>query len=90
MVEKTIESINVAGLYAKSAALFVQTAGKFKSKICISKEGRKVNAKSIMGLMSLAAFQGTSVIIDAEGEDEELAVKELGDLILSGFKENRI
>ncbi|MDF2523317.1 MAG: crh1 [Clostridiales bacterium] len=87
MVEKTIESINVAGLYAKSAALFVQTAGKFKSKVWISKGGIKVNAKSIMGIMSLAAFQGTSIVIGAEGEDEEQVLKELGELINSGFAE---
>lgn len=87
MIEKTVESTKVAGLYAKSAAMFVQTAGKFKSKIWISKDGRKVNAKSIMGIMSLAAFQGNSVIIGAQGEDEEEAVKELGELIISGSNE---
>jgi phosphocarrier protein HPr len=87
MVEKTIEVSNPTGLHARPAALFVQTAGKFTSNIWIAKGEKKVNAKSIMGLMSLAVSQGTRVIIGAEGEDEHLAVKELIDLITSGFRE---
>ncbi len=87
MVEKTVEVTNPTGLHARPAALFVQTAGKFTSSIWITKEEKKVNAKSIMGLMSLAVAQGTRVVIGAEGEDEQLAVKELIDLIVSGFGE---
>lgn len=87
MIERTVEIANPTGLHARPAALFVQTAGKFTSEIWISRGERKVNAKSIMGLMSLAASQGTSVVIGAEGEDEQLALKELVDLVLSGFKE---
>ena len=87
MVEKTVEVCNPTGLHARPAALFVQTAGKFTSNIWIAKGEKKVNAKSIMGLMSLAVAQGTLVIIGAEGEDEQLAVKELYDLIASGFGE---
>ncbi len=87
MVEKTVKVTNPTGLHARPAALFVQTAGKFTSQIWISKSDRKVNAKSIMGLMSLAVSSGTEVTICAEGEDEHLAVKELVDLISSGFKE---
>jgi phosphocarrier protein HPr len=87
MVEKTIEVSNPTGLHARPAALFVQTAGKFTSNIWIAKGEKKVNAKSIMGLMSLAVSHGTRVIIGAEGEDEHLAVKELIDLITSGFRE---
>jgi phosphocarrier protein HPr len=87
MVEKTIMVTNPTGLHARPAALFVQTAGKFTSKIWIAKGEKKVNAKSIMGIMSLAVSQGTKVSIVAEGEDEHLAVKELIELIDSGFKE---
>jgi phosphocarrier protein HPr len=87
MVEKTIEVTNPTGLHARPAALFFQTAGKFTSNIWITKSEKKVNAKSIMGLMSLAVAQGTKVTISAEGEDENLAVKELLDLITSGFRE---
>lgn len=87
MVEKAVKVSNPSGLHARPAALFVQTAGKFTSSIWIMKGEKKVNAKSIMGLMSLAVSQGTEVAIGAEGEDEHLAVKELIDLITYGFKE---
>lgn len=87
MVEKTVEITNPTGLHARPAAIFVQSAGKFTSEIWIAKGERKVNAKSIMGLMSLAVAKGTEVIIGAEGEDENLAVKELIDLVSSGFGE---
>lgn len=94
MIEQTVEVRNPTGLHGRPLALFVQTAGEFTSNIWIAKgekwiaEGaKKVNAKSIMGLMSLAVSQGTSVIIGAEGEDEQLAVNELCNLIASRFGE---
>ena len=87
MVEKTVEISNPTGLHARPAALFVQTAGKFTSYIWIEKSDKKVNAKSIMGLMSLAVSLGENVVIGADGEDEQLAVKELIELITSGFGE---
>ena len=87
MVEKTVKIINPSGLHARPAALFVQTAGKYTSEIWIKHGVKKVNAKSIMGLMSLAISKGTSIVIGAEGEDEEIAIKELEDLIISGLGE---
>ncbi|MDP4092498.1 MAG: HPr family phosphocarrier protein [Bacillota bacterium] len=81
MLEKTVEITNPSGLHARLAAMFVETAGRFTSKIWIIKDDRRVNAKSIMGLMSLAIANGEPVMISAEGEDEELAVKELIDLL---------
>ncbi|AEV67811.1 HPr family phosphocarrier protein [Acetivibrio clariflavus] len=87
MVEKTIEITNPSGLHARPAALFVQTAGKFTSNIWIKVGDKKVNAKSIMGLISLAVSKGTSITIIADGEDEELAVNEIIDLVTSGFGE---
>ena len=87
MVEKTVEITNPTGLHARPAAIFVQSAGKFTSEIWIAKGDRRVNAKSIMGLMSLAVAQGVEVVIGAEGEDENLAVKELIDLVSSKFGE---
>ncbi|MCX7843685.1 MAG: HPr family phosphocarrier protein [Clostridia bacterium] len=87
MVEKTVEVSNPTGLHARPAALFVQTAGKFTSNVWIEKDDKRVNAKSIMGLMSLAASMGSIITIGAEGEDEQMAVKELIDLITSGFGE---
>ena len=87
MIEKDVEISNPTGLHARPAALFVQTAGKFTSHIWISKGEKKVNAKSIMGLMSLAVASGTVITLGAEGEDEQLAMKELIDLIESSFRE---
>lgn len=87
MVEKLVEVTNPTGLHARPAALFVQTAGKFTSNIWIEKGDKRVNAKSIMGLMSLAVSSGTNVKIGAEGEDEQIALKELVELITSGIGE---
>ncbi len=87
MVEKTVEINNPVGLHARPAAIFVQTAGKFTSNIWLIRENKKVNAKSIMGIMSLAIPKGTVVTIRADGEDEISAVDELVELIESGFKE---
>jgi len=78
---------NKTGLHARPAALFVQAANKHKSEIFIEKQGKKVNAKSIMGVMSLAVSQGTEITISAHGEDEEEAVKNLVELIESKFGE---
>ncbi len=85
MIEKKVEITNPIGLHARPAAIFVQTAGKFTSNIWLGKGDKKVNAKSIMGLMSLAISCGTIVTIGAEGEDEENAVRELIELVESGF-----
>lgn len=75
MTEQTV-TIN-ASLDARQAAFFVQTASKFESKIQVSIGDRKINAKSIMGTISLGMEQGQVAIVTAEGNDEELAVKEL-------------
>jgi phosphocarrier protein len=87
VVEKTIEITNPTGLHARPAALFVQTAGKFTANIWINMDHKKVNAKSIMGLISLAVSKGTEITIIADGEDEDLAMKEIVDLVMSGFGE---
>ena len=75
MTEKIIPI--TSNLEARSAALFVQTAGKFKSVIKVNIGDKVVNAKSIMGIISLGIFEGQTVKITAEGEDEDLATAEL-------------
>ncbi|MCC3146023.1 HPr family phosphocarrier protein [Halanaerobium sp. Z-7514] len=80
-IEKSVEIKNRTGLHARPAAQFVQKAGQFESKINIIHEGKEVNAKSIMGVMSLGAGKGNKITIKAEGEDSEQAVKELVDFI---------
>ena len=87
MTEAKVMITNPVGLRARPAALFVQVAGKFSSKVWVSKNEKHVNAKSIMGLMTLEISKGNEIIISAEGEDEHLAVKELVELINKGFEE---
>jgi catabolite repression HPr-like protein len=81
VVEKKIEVKLKTGLQARPAALFVQEANRFNADVFLEKDGKKVNAKSIMGLMSLAISSGASVTISADGNDEETAVNALADFI---------
>jgi catabolite repression HPr-like protein len=77
MVEKQVEVYLKTGLQARPAALFVQEANRFASDVFLEKEGKKVNAKSIMGLMSLAISSGSIITLIAEGNDEQDAVETL-------------
>ena len=86
-VSKEVTVINKLGVHARPAALFVKTAHKFASHITVEKDGEEVNGKSIMGLMMLAAGQGSILIIAAEGADAEAAVHELEALFLRKFDE---
>jgi len=88
-VMKTIEAVirNSVGLHARPAALFVQTANKFSSRVTVNYESKSSNAKSILGLMSLGIGQGATISIVAEGEDEEIAINSLAHLIESDFAE---
>ena len=79
--QKSVEVKNRTGLHARPAAQLVEMAGKYDSKINIVHENKEVNAKSIMGVMSLGAGKGNKITIKAEGEDSEQAVKELVDFI---------
>ncbi|SOC17118.1 catabolite repression HPr-like protein [Ureibacillus xyleni] len=81
MVETTVEVKLKTGLQARQAALFVQEANRYKSEVYLQKEEKKVNAKSIMGIMSLAIARGTAVTLIADGKDETEAIKGLATLI---------
>ena len=81
MLVKQMEVKLKTGLQARPAALFVQEANRFSSDILLEKDEKKVNAKSIMGLMSLAVSSGTEINIFADGEDEEDAISSLSDFI---------
>lgn len=87
MVKKEVTVLNATGLHARPASMFVQTAGKFKAKIFVVKEGNAINAKSIMGIMAGGISQGTVIEIQAEGEDEADAVDALVQLINDKFGE---
>ena len=81
MVTKTLVLTNEEGLHARAAALFVRTANRFQSEITLSLEGEEVNGKSIIGIMSLGAFEGEEITIKTEGSDEEEAMESLENLI---------
>ena len=82
LIEKKITIKNKSGLHARPAALFVQIANKFDSDISVTKGKQKVNGKSIMGILMLAAGMGQTVIIGANGLDAEDAVRELSELLV--------
>ncbi|MFA6610416.1 MAG: HPr family phosphocarrier protein [Candidatus Omnitrophota bacterium] len=79
---------NLQGLHARPAALFVQIANKFDSDIIVSKGKKKVNGKSIMGIMMLEAGKGSKIVISANGEDAQQAVNELEKLLMSDVDES--
>ncbi len=87
MQQKEIEIINKLGLHARASAKLTQTASNFKSDVFLARNGRRVNAKSIMGVMMLAAARGSTVNIEIEGEDEERAMVALTTLINDKFGE---
>lgn len=87
MVEKDFQIQNELGLHARPAALFVQTANNFKSEIQVEKSGKKVNGKSIMGIMMLAAAKGSTIKIKAKGQDADEVIEALGVLIQNRFGE---
>jgi len=88
LFEKKIQITNRLGLHARPAVLVVQLANKFKSEIKLEKEGVEVNAKSIMGVMMLAAEKGSFLLVKAEGEDEKEATEKLAELFDSRFGED--
>ena len=81
MVEKRVVVKLQTGLQARPAALFVQEANKYASEIFVQKGDKKVNAKSIMGIMSLAVAKGTEIVISADGPDAEKAVEALAEMV---------
>ena len=87
-ISRNIEIINKLGLHARAAAQFVQLASSFSSHIEIEKDGRRVNGKSIMGVMMLAANKGSTVTLYTDGEDEEESMDKLEALINNRFNEN--
>ena len=85
MFVKEVEVKNQVGLHARPATFFIQKANEFKSSIWVEKEGRRVNAKSLLGILSLGIIGGTTIKIIADGEDENAAVDSLISLVDSGF-----
>ncbi len=86
-VERTVQIVNRMGFHARPAAEFVKLAGRFRSEIWVKKDDLNVNGKSIMGVLMLAAEQGTRLVIRAEGTDAEEALDALASLVDRGFEE---
>ena len=87
MIEKETRITNRLGLHARAAGALVKVANSFRSEITVEKDGTKVNAKSIMGLLLLAAAQGTVLVVSADGVDEQEAIAAVEGLINRKFYE---
>ena len=87
MYSKYVMVHNQVGLHARPATFFIQKANEFRSSIWIEKEERRVNAKSLLGILSLGIIGGTQIKIIADGADEQAAVNALVELVESGFSE---
>lgn len=87
MVIREVTINNQVGLHARPATFFIQKANEFKCSVWVEKDERRVNAKSLLGVLSLGIVKGTTVNIIADGADEEEAVDMLSELIDSGFME---
>ncbi|HKK20477.1 MAG TPA: HPr family phosphocarrier protein [candidate division Zixibacteria bacterium] len=87
MIRKTTRIVNRLGLHARPSAMLVTVATRFEAEVFFTKNGLRVNGKSIMGVMMLAAEQGSELTVEVEGPDEEKAAEELVKVIQSGFGE---
>ena len=87
MITRNVTIQNAVGLHARPATFFIQKANCYKSTILIEKDDRKVNAKSLLGVLSLGVMKGTSVTLVADGADENEAMESIVELIDSGFEE---
>jgi len=88
-VARTVEVVNERGLHARASAKFVKLAGEFDAEVTVSREGQTVDARSIMGLMMLAAGPGCTIDILAEGAEAQAAVDALSELVADRFHEER-
>ena len=88
MISRDIEIINKLGLHARASAKLTQLAGKFQCEVWMSRNQKRVNAKSIMGVMMLAAGMGTVVTLETDGADEQAAMDALAEMISARFGES--
>jgi phosphocarrier protein len=87
VIHREVTVRNRLGLHARAAARFVHAANAFKSRVTVTRDGRTMDGKSILGILLLAASQGTALELGAEGDDEAAAVEALAGLVESGFGE---
>jgi len=87
VVRRTVEIVNRLGLHARAATLFVKVAGEFAAEVWVTKDGERVDGKSIMGLMMLAAGQGSRIDVETRGRDAAEALGALAELVAAKFDE---
>ena len=87
-VKKTLTIKNELGLHARAAGLMVQTAGRYKSKICLERDGRQVDGRSLLGILTLFCPKGSKIVVQAEGEDAREALADLERLVENKFGED--
>jgi phosphocarrier protein len=87
VLQQELEIVNKLGLHARASVKLTQTASRFSSEVWLSRNGKRVNAKSIMGVMMLAAARGSTVLLEVEGPDESHALEALVQLVTSRFGE---
>jgi phosphocarrier protein len=87
MIEVPVTIVNKLGLHARAAAKFVELASRFSSNIDVERNGRRINGKSIMGVMMLAAAKGSEILLIIDGDDEEQACEQITGLIANRFGE---
>ena len=87
MITRDVTITNNVGLHARPATFFIQKANSFKSSIWVEREDRRINGKSLLGVLSLGIVKGMSITIIADGADEEEAIEGLAALIETGFNE---
>jgi phosphocarrier protein len=90
MITKEVKISNAIGLHARPATFFIQKANTYSSSIWVEKDDRKVNAKSLLGVLSLGIAKGMTIVLVADGQDESLAIEGLSDLINNGFDEQSL
>jgi len=89
VIERELKIVNRLGLHARAAAKLVHLTARFESQVWLTKDGEEVDAKSILGVLLLAAAQGSTVTARCEGRDEEEAMEAIAQLIASGFDEDQ-
>lgn len=87
MISRNVTIKNNVGLHARPATFFIQKANSYKSSIWVEKDDRRVNAKSLLGVLSLGIVEGMSILLIADGPDEDAALDGLEELVNSGFSE---
>ncbi|HEX8297050.1 MAG TPA: HPr family phosphocarrier protein [Chthoniobacteraceae bacterium] len=87
-LSKELTIVNRLGMHARPSAMFVKAASKFRAEVWVEKDGEKVNGKSIMGLMMLAAGQGSKLLVSCEGADAEKALAEIEGIVAQKFNED--